>query len=231
VNGEPLAFSRKTQKKPLDLLRLLLAFGGVRVETATLLELLWPDAEGDAAKVSFDSNLYRLRKLIGIDDILPLAEGKLSIDSTRCDADIWNFEQVVATIETEAQSAPAQRSGDLAKELMRLYAGHFLDQESQETWAITARDKLRAKFARAVSLLGASLEQHNQLEHAASLYSRALELDNLAEAFYRKLMICYRELGEPAEALNTYRRCRDMLSIVLNVKPSAETESIRATLR
>ena len=46
----------------------------------------------------------------------------------------------------------------------------------------------------------------------------------------RRLMVCYRELGEPAEALNVYRRCREMLSIVLGVKPSPETEAIRATL-
>ena len=62
------------------------------------------------------------------------------------------------------------------------------------------------------------------------MFSRALELDNLAEALYRRLMVCYRELGEPAESLNVYRRCRDMLSIVLGIKPSPETEAIRAML-
>lgn len=33
-----------------------------------------------------------------------------------------------------------------------------------------------------------------------------------------------------AEGLNVYRRCRDMLSIVLSMKPSPETEVIRNTL-
>ena len=60
--------------------------------------------------------------------------------------------------------------------------------------------------------------------------SGALELDNLAEALYRRLMNCYIELGEPAEALNSYRRCRDMLSIVLGIKPPPETEAVRAIL-
>ena len=65
---------------------------------------------------------------------------------------------------------------------------------------------------------------------AATLFSRALELDNVAEALYRRLMTCYLELGEPTEALNSYRRCRDMLSIVLGVKPAPETEAVRAML-
>jgi hypothetical protein len=43
-------------------------------------------------------------------------------------------------------------------------------------------------------------------------------------------MIVYRELGETAEALQVYRRCRDMLSIVLSTSPSADTEAVRATL-
>ena len=70
----------------------------------------------------------------------------------------------------------------------------------------------------------------SQFEQAATLYLRALELDNLAEALYRRLMIVYREQGEPAEAINIYRRCQEILSIVLNTKPSAETESIRKGL-
>lgn len=36
--------------------------------------------------------------------------------------------------------------------------------------------------------------------------------------------------GEDDESLNVYRRCRDMLSIVLSTKPAAETEAIRSTL-
>jgi DNA-binding SARP family transcriptional activator len=146
---------------------------------------------------------------------------------------VWAFEELAARCESEASEAAqltAEQLSALAKELLRLYAGHFLEKESQEAWAITARDKLKAKFVRSVTLLGARLEQSKQWDQAISLYSHALELDNLSEPLYRRLMICHREQGEPAEALNVYRRCRDMLSIVLGMKPSAETESVRHTL-
>jgi DNA-binding response OmpR family regulator len=233
VHGQALTFSRKAQKKPLDLLRMLIALGGVRVETSALTGLLWPDAEGDAAKISFDSNLYRLRKLLGVDDLLTLSEGKLSLDRERCWVDIWAVEDLVARVEREVHGShgiDGVDCGTLAKELLRLYSGHFLEKESQEAWAIAARDRLKAKFLRAVTLLGSSLEAAGQWEQATALYSQALELDNLAEALYRRLMIAYRERGEPAEALNVYRRCRHMLSVVLGAKPSAETEAIRSSL-
>jgi LuxR family maltose regulon positive regulatory protein len=212
---------------------VLIAYGGVRADIATLIASLWPDAEGDAAKVAFDSNLHRLRKLIDIEDVLTLSEGKLSLDSGRCWVDVWAFDELVSRIETLAQrSSDAQEanSADLATELLRLYAGHFIEQESQDSWAVAARDKLRSKFVRAVATLGTDFERGKEWEQSAALYGRALELDNLAEGLYRRLMISYRELGENAEALQVYRRCRDMLSIVLGLSPSPETEAVRATL-
>ncbi len=226
-DGKPLALSRKVQKRPLDLLKLLIASGAHGVETSALIELLWPDAEGDAAQASFDSTLYRLRKLIGIDGMVILSEGKLSLDSGKCWPDVWQFERLLDSVDQATESAAVER---FSKDLLRLYTGHFLEKESQESWAISARDKIKAKFVRAVAHLGSQLEQGQQWPQAITLYSRALELDNLAEGLYRRLMICFRENGEPAEGLNVYRRCRDMLSIVLSMKPSPETEAIRSSL-
>jgi len=40
-------------------------------------------------------------------------------------------------------------------------------------------------------------------------------------------MRCQLALLEPAEALRTYRRCRELLSIVLRINPSPETEKLR----
>ena len=226
-DGKPLALSRKVQKRPLDLLKLLIASGANGVGTSALIELLWPDAEGDAAQASFDSTPYRLRKLIGIDGTITLSEGKLSLDASKCWLDVWEFERLLDAV-NRATDATAVES--FSKDLLRLYAGHFLEKESQESWAISARDKIKAKFVRAVAHIGSQLEQGQQWSQAITLYSRALELDNLAEGLYRRLMICFRESGEPAEGLNVYRRCRDMLSIVLSMKPSPETEVIRSSL-
>lgn len=233
-NGRPLAFGRKAPRKPLALLKMLVASGGVRAGASVLSEGLWPESEGDAARKSFDINLHRLRKVLGVHDLLTLTDGKLSFDRRKCWIDVWEFEDVVARIEGAISQSPETSDTEyasLGRELQRVYAGHFLEHETQEAWAVAYRDRLRAKFGRAVMTLAERLEQHRKWDQAAALYSRALELDNLAESFYRRLMICYRELGETAEALRVYRRCRDLLSVVFSLKPSAETEAIRATFR
>ena len=77
---------------------------------------------------------------------------------------------------------------------------------------------------------GDAHERERRWDRARALYERALEVDNLAEAIYRRLMICQREAGDPAGALTTYRRCRELLSIVLARPPSPETEAVRQTL-
>jgi DNA-binding SARP family transcriptional activator len=67
-------------------------------------------------------------------------------------------------------------------------------------------------------------------ERAAQIYERGLELDNLAEEFYQRLMICHRERGNVADAVRVYRRCRENLSVVLGIPPSAGTTSLYNSL-
>ena len=233
-NGQPMPFGRKQPRKPLALLKMLIASGGVRADAGALSARLWPESDGDAAKRSFDISLHRLRKILGMRDLLSLSDGKLTVDARRCWIDVWEFEDLVGRIEAAISRGPEPGYGEypsLARELLRVYAGHFLEHETQEAWAVAFRDRLRAKFGRAVVSLAACLERQRKWDQAAALYSRALELDNLAEPLYRRLMICYRELDEMAEALKVYRRCRELLSVVFSIKPSAETEAIRATFR
>ena len=104
VNGQPLTFSRKAQKKPLELLKALIALGGERVEISTLTGLLWPDAEGDSGKASFDSTLYRLRKLLGLADLLTVSEGRLSIEPARSWVDVRKLDELVVEIENEGRT-------------------------------------------------------------------------------------------------------------------------------
>lgn len=44
-------------------------------------------------------------------------------------------------------------------------------------------------------------------------------------------MLTYQRLGQPSEALEAYRRCRHLLSVVLGVHPAAETEAIYRSLK
>ena len=221
-DGEPVVSSGKAQKKPLELLKALVAHGGRNVDAALLTARVWPDAEGDDAKTSFDSNLYRLRKLVAVDQALTLSDGRLSLNPAVVWVDTWAFERV---LDAGAAGAAPDIDGALA-----LYRGPFLGLEDAPAWALPLRDRLAARLSRVVLEAGEARERGGDWAGAKALYQRALELDNLAEPIYRRLMIAQVEAGDPAGALVTYRRCRELLSIVLGRPPAAETEALRARL-
>ncbi len=79
---------------------------------------------------------------------------------------------------------------------------------------------------RTLTAVGEELERKDEFPAAIQLYRRGLETDNLAEPFYRGLMRSFAAGGEHAEAVNTFRRCRELLSIVLGLKPSPETDRL-----
>ena len=226
IEGRLLSFSGKAPKKPLELLKALVATGGTEVDIGWLGEQLWPDAEGDAARDVFNVTHSRLRKLLTLEGALLLRQGKLSLDPTQVWTDVWAFERTVADCLDKLQRGQALAIESAGERLLSLYAGDLLKSEPDAPWLIAARDRLRSKFLRTLKALGAFWETNEAWDQAQSLYERVLEIDNVAEEVYRCLMSCYARGGRPAEALRVYRRCCQMLSVVLGIAPSTETETL-----
>jgi len=224
--GEPARLSGKGHNKPLDMLKAVISYGAREVSEEKLAETLWPDAEGDAAKASLKATLHRLRSLIGHEAIV-VAEGRITLDPQRCWVDVWALERLL----TELLEAPlpAIATGQ-EQQLLALYHGPFL-QDTDSAYAIGARERLRSKFLRAMEHVGQGLCAARACEAALLCYQKALEVDPLAERFYRGLMECYDCLERPAEGLAVYEHCRQTLARELSVAPSAETEVLAKALR
>lgn len=214
---------KRQRQKPLELLHLLITHGSKPVPLAAAIDALWPEAEGDSAKKTFDITLHRLRKVLGADAAVALERGRLSIDAQTCWVDAFSFARLVAHIEAGEAQADDESLDDTMVRALALYRGHFLTDEADHPWAAAYRDKLRAQFMRLVDLTGERWEASGRRADAELCYRKALELDPLAEALYRRLMQSLSGRGETAEALDVYRRCREMLSDVLGRKPSPET--------
>jgi ATP/maltotriose-dependent transcriptional regulator MalT/two-component SAPR family response regulator len=229
-DGEPVSFSGKVQKKPLEMLKALIAFGGVEVPEEQLNEALWPEAEGDAAHNAFTTCLARLRRLIGNEKTVVLQEGKVSIADRFCWIDAFAFDRIFNRANSLLTDKTPQKDKvemilDLTEKAVALYNGHFL-QTDEDLWAVSFRERLKNKFMRLIATTGALFEDNGKLKEAVEYYQRALDIDDLSEEFYRKLMTCYYKLGQRAEAMKTYLRCREVLFAVFKIQPSQETESL-----
>jgi two-component SAPR family response regulator len=114
--------------------------------------------------------------------------------------------------------------------MLSLYVGPFIAGDTDEAWYISPRERLRNRFVRAMGDIGHYWQQAGHWDRAVDYFQRSLEADHLAEGFYRHLMLCYRQLGRKAEAIDVYHRCRKTFTAVLSVDPSRETTAVYESL-
>jgi DNA-binding SARP family transcriptional activator len=231
VDDEPVIFSRKTPRKPIALLKAIIAFGGEDVTMQRLIDALWPELEGDAAKEAIDSALHRLRKLVGMPEAIQAHEGRLSLDSRHCWSDAWTFQQLLNTAEERWRKDADRDAIRVTEQAVQLYTGAFLATDAEEPWTVSMRERLRGKFIRLVSTHGRHLAETGRHGQAIDCYLRGLAADDLAEEFYQGLMRCYQQMGRTAEALAVYRRLRQTLSVTLGIAPSPASEALYRALQ
>ena len=213
-------------RKPQELLQALIAFGGTEVGAGVLIDALWPDSEGDAAYHALESALYRLRQLLGARDAVRMEGGKVSLDRDQLWVDMWEFEEQLRRPH-DPEANDIERIG----RLRLLYEGHFLQHETEKPWVLKARQELRDRLLRAIRDAARECERARQWEDAATLYRSGIELDSLNEGLYRGLMLCHQELGDHSDALQAYRRCRELLTRFLGIPPNAKTQALYHSVR
>jgi LuxR family transcriptional regulator, maltose regulon positive regulatory protein len=223
--GVPISIPPRL-RKPQELLQALIAFGGTEVSAGVLIDALWSDSEGDAAYHALESALYRLRQLLGTRDAVRMEGGKITLSRAQLSVDMWDFEESVRQVVD-----PDADVLDRIVSLRLLYQGHFLQHESEKPWIVKARHELSDRFLRSIREAAWECERVHRWEDAANLYRSGIELDSLNEGLYRGLMLCHQELGDHSEALQAYRRCRELLTRFLGIPPNAKTQALYHSVR
>ncbi|HTS53685.1 MAG TPA: BTAD domain-containing putative transcriptional regulator [Burkholderiales bacterium] len=229
IDGIPFVSGVKPQRRPLDLLKALLVANEYWVGAAELADKLWPDSDGDTARNSLQVAVHRLRRLLGRDEAVIVQDRKVCLHHTLCSVDLWTFEREAGHLSRAYGDEPS--FAEMAIETLRLYRGPLFAHEAEQAWMLLPRERLRRVWLGLVRRLGDHYETRGEWSSASELYERAVDLDPLAEEVYRRLMRCQQRAGESAEAMHTYRCCRQQLVSALGVAPSAETERLYHALR
>jgi DNA-binding SARP family transcriptional activator len=216
-DDEPLRSSRKAQHKPLELIKILCALGGHAIHQDRVTDALWPDAAGDAAEQALATTLHRLRKLLHHEQAVRLEDRQLSLDFSYICVDALAFDRI-AHHPNRADQASLQCT-------LNRYRGPFLEGESA-SWALAFRERLRTHFLKMSERFGTLLEQEGNWPAAIDCYHRVIEIEPVAESFYRRLMACHTKLGQRAEALAIFQRCRQALLAHLGISPTRETQDL-----
>jgi DNA-binding SARP family transcriptional activator len=214
-DGVPVQFSRKVQRRPLALLKTLLASGRRPVREDLVQDSLWPESDGDAARLALNSAVHRLRALLGHDGAILRQGGALSLDPRICWVDAWAVERVLARDREEN-----------VRKALDLYRGPFLgDDASEVPHASTLAESLRRQLLRHIVHMGRQYEQTDG-QKAADWYEEGLRVDPCAEDVSRSLMRVYHRLGRRASVRGVYERCRTAMAERLGGTPSSETDRL-----
>lgn len=216
INDEQMEFSSKAPKKPLELIKALIAFGSQNVVDTQITEALWPDSEGDAAYDSLRTTVKRLRKLLDEKQAIIFIDGKLSLNPDYCWVDSCCFERISQQKESDNKHL---------EKMLGLYTGHFMANES-EHWIISMRDRIHRQFVRTTCLLAEGYEDLKQWQMAIDVYLRSLSMDELTEVFYQGLMRCYHQVGQTDQIEKIYQQLDRLHDAKLSTKPSSETQKL-----
>ena len=207
-----------------------LALAGEPVHRDVLADALWPDGLPATWERTLSGVISRLRSAF----VRAGFEGLTIANAFGC------YElQVPVGAEIDVRAAAGRVTdaerflgvGDLAS--AREAAGAALDVARRPLlagddapWLERERDELKGVLLRALDVAaGASLGSSGALAAA----TEAVEIDPFRESSHALLMRAHAALGNTADALLAYERCRELLANELGIDPSPETQAIRTS--
>lgn len=227
-DGPSIETHSKASRKPIELLKALIAHGGRAVHQDNFLTALWPDSDGDDAQHAFETAVYRLRKLLGAEALI-VRDSSLTLNHQHCWVDCWAFERLISSAYRGVESGDTVAVARDVRKLLNLYQGSFLCRDQETAAAIVYRERLRSRLLRALERLGQFWAATGDGTKTLECYLYALEVDPSAEVFYQRLMRHYHAAGRHAEAIAVYQRCRLTLQALVGVSPCADTVNLHAS--
>jgi serine/threonine-protein kinase len=189
----------------------------------TLLALLWPEADQDAARHALRNCLHAIRRALGEDVIRTAGDGMVGVEPARLTCDALELE---ADLEAgRADSAIARYTGPL------LQGFHVTDAPEFERWLEAERRRLHDAVAEAGWATAETWRVRGDLMRAAQVARRVHQLSPHDESSLRRLLPMLDACGDRAGAMRAYEEFADLLRQELDDVPAPETEALVARLR
>jgi DNA-binding SARP family transcriptional activator len=213
-----------------QLLEALVWLGGQAVSQEQLADILWPDAEGDSARRSFDTTLHRLRRALDDERLLLLEDGLLSINPGLVWTDIEALEIARSDLAQALQSNDTHARIEVMQEKLIKNLVSLPTFGSNTRGLETISAALQRNLEQTLDRAGLYWQEHEIWQTAITAFETRLQLNPVAEAPYLQLMRVQIARGLPVEAMAVYQRCKENVKKNLNIKPGPEIEAERRRL-
>jgi DNA-binding SARP family transcriptional activator len=195
-----------------------------------LAEELWLGAVPPSWERSLSALISKLRALLasaGIPDVaLSSSFGHYQL---LLPADVWIDVEAASEAIDRAESAlrrdKAPEAWGWAHVAYQISRRPFLMGE-EGPWVTLKRSELRDVLVRAHECLSEPSIWGTEPAYAVKHANEAVTIEPFRETSYQLLMRAHAAVGNRAEALRAYERCRSLLSEELGVPPSPQTEAV-----
>jgi SARP family transcriptional regulator, regulator of embCAB operon len=195
-----------------------------------LAEELWLDSQPPSWERSLSALISKLRALLASAGIPGVAlTGSFGHYQLLLSADVWIDVEAASEAIDRAESAlrgdRPQEAWGWAQVAYQISRRSFLLGEDGP-WVTLKRSELREVLVRAHECLSEPSIWHTEPEYAVRHAKEAVAIEPFRETSYQLLMRAHAAVGNRAEALRVYERCRSLLSEELGVSPSPQTEAV-----
>ena len=206
------------------LLALLLAEAGRVVTTDRLVDEIWADRPPRTAVGALHNNVMKLRRVLG-GRLVTRGNGyELRLDDD--DLDATRFDRLVATGRGELAAGRVDAAVARLSEALALWRGPAMaDVPATPTVTAYVAGLEQSRLGALEERMHGELELGRHARVVDELYRLADE-HPLRERLWALLMLAAYRCGRRAQALNAYRRAREVLVAELGVEPSRELRDL-----
>jgi DNA-binding SARP family transcriptional activator len=209
-----LAMGQRRVKKPLELLRALVAAGPNGATRDELCESVW-ELPLQVAYRPLVTTVFRLRRLLQDQQAILFTDRRVALNPVRCWVDSWAFET--------ALQRPSQFSPETMA-VLSLYHGALFEGQFAP-YIGPARERCCRLFVDATLLAGRELVAANSLAAAQLHYEKALQYECRSEELFRALIEVLGRRGRSAAATIAYNTCEVAMRRYFGKQPSASTRA------
>jgi len=195
-----------------------------------LLETFWRDMDIKAAANNLSSCLYTLRRMFkdlgepGLSNLIYYEKGLCWLGN---DLNIWvdseEFLIIVDQAKTELRKGNSKQAENLYRKAAEIYGGDYFEEYPYDDWLVPERERIREAWIQSQKNLANILEKENDFDGAAMVFKSILRKDPFREETYQRIIQCLLRAGRRVEAMEQYKRCKEVLYQEFGIDPSPET--------
>lgn len=191
-----------------------------------IFETFWPNLPTREATNVFHVTKRKISEVLGVDLTVYWSGFYRIAPNIDLQYDAAQFNEMLQ----ESAVAEPEEATRLLAYAASLYQGEFLNSIDME-WAERRRQEMTQNYGEALIGLGKLKEQAGRPEEALGLYVRASATNPQREDLARSIMLLYRQLEMPEDAIATYRRLETELENTLGVSPARNLQELLAEIQ